>query len=38
MQTILAILKRAGGWHPGLYLRIEGTTKGTFSSPLWIMR
>ena len=23
MQTILAILKRAGGWHPGLYLRIE---------------
>ena len=23
MQTILAILKSAGGWHPGLYLRIE---------------
>jgi hypothetical protein len=23
MQTILAILKQAGGWHHGLYLRIE---------------
>jgi ParB/RepB/Spo0J family partition protein len=23
MQTILAILKRAGGWHPGLYLKID---------------
>ena len=23
MQTILHILKRAGGWHPGLSLRIE---------------
>ena len=23
MQTILSILKRAGGWHPGLYLKIE---------------
>ena len=23
VQTILAILKRAGGWNPGLYLRIE---------------
>jgi hypothetical protein len=22
MQTILHILKRAGGWHPGLYLKI----------------
>jgi hypothetical protein len=25
MQTVLAILKRAGGWHPGLYLRIENS-------------
>jgi hypothetical protein len=23
MQTILNLLKRAGGWHPGLYLKIE---------------
>ena len=23
MKTILAILKRAGGWHHGLYLRVE---------------
>ncbi len=23
MQTILRILKQAGGWHHGLYLRIE---------------
>jgi len=23
MQTILAILKRAGGWHPGLHLKID---------------
>ena len=23
MQTIIAILNKAGGWHPGLYLRIE---------------
>jgi hypothetical protein len=23
MQTILAILKQAGGWHHGLYLKIE---------------
>jgi hypothetical protein len=23
MQTILDILKKAGGWHPGLYLKIE---------------
>ncbi len=23
MRTILQIIKRAGGWHPGLYLRIE---------------
>jgi hypothetical protein len=23
MQTVLAILKQAGGWHPGLYLTIE---------------
>jgi hypothetical protein len=23
MQTILQILKMAGGWHPGLYLKIE---------------
>jgi hypothetical protein len=23
MQTILAILKMAGGWHPGLYLEID---------------
>jgi hypothetical protein len=23
MQTILQILKKAGGWHPGLYLRID---------------
>jgi hypothetical protein len=23
MQTILQILKMAGGWHPGLYLRID---------------
>ena len=23
MQTILAILKKAGGWHPGLNLKIE---------------
>jgi hypothetical protein len=23
MQTILTILKKAGGWHPGLYLKIE---------------
>jgi len=23
MQTILAILRRAGGWHPGLNLKIE---------------
>jgi hypothetical protein len=23
MQTILRILKTAGGWHHGLYLRIE---------------
>ena len=23
MQTILAILKMAGGWHPGLYLKID---------------
>ena len=23
MQTLLDILKRAGGWSPGLYLKIE---------------
>jgi hypothetical protein len=23
MQTLLHILKQAGGWHPGLYLKIE---------------
>ena len=23
MKTILEILKRAGGWHPGLYLKID---------------
>jgi len=23
MQTVLQILKQAGGWHPGLYLQIE---------------
>lgn len=23
MQTILEILKKAGGWHPGLYLKID---------------
>ena len=23
MQTIIAILNKAGGWHPRLYLRIE---------------
>ena len=23
MQTILQILKKAGGWHPGLYLKID---------------
>jgi hypothetical protein len=23
MKTILDILKRAGGWHPGLYLKID---------------
>jgi hypothetical protein len=23
MQTLLEILKRAGGWNPGLYLKIE---------------
>ena len=23
MQTILAILKKAGGWHPGMYLKID---------------
>jgi len=23
METILAIVKRAGGWHPGLHLKIE---------------
>ena len=23
MQTILAIIKKAGGWHPGLYLKID---------------
>ena len=23
MRTILQILKQAGGWHPGLYLKIE---------------
>lgn len=23
MKTILAILQKAGGWHPGLYLKIE---------------
>ena len=23
MQTILRILKKAGGWHHGLYLKIE---------------
>ncbi len=23
MQTILELLKRAGGWHPGFYLKIE---------------
>ena len=23
MQTLLDILKRAGGWNPGLYLKIE---------------
>jgi len=23
MQTILQILKRAGGWHPGLHLKID---------------
>ncbi|MCU1323001.1 MAG: hypothetical protein JWM43_2650 [Acidobacteriaceae bacterium] len=26
MQTILAILKMAGGWHPGLSLKIEKAT------------
>jgi len=25
MQTILLILKMAGGWHPGLYLKIENS-------------
>jgi hypothetical protein len=23
MQTILDILRKAGGWHPGLYLKID---------------
>lgn len=23
MKTILAILQKAGGWHPGLYLKIN---------------
>jgi hypothetical protein len=23
MQTILHLLRQAGGWHPGLYLQIE---------------
>ena len=23
MKTILGLFKRAGGWHPGLYLRID---------------
>jgi hypothetical protein len=23
MQTILNLLKKAGGWHPGLYLKID---------------
>jgi hypothetical protein len=23
MQTILALIKKAGGWHPGLYLKID---------------
>ena len=23
MQTILQILNKAGGWHPGLYLKID---------------
>ncbi len=25
MQTILEILKKAGGWHPGLYLKIDNS-------------
>lgn len=25
MQTILDILKKAGGWHPGLYLKIDNS-------------
>ena len=25
MQTVLDILKMAGGWHPGLYLKIENS-------------
>ena len=23
MQTVLELIKRAGGWHPGLYLKID---------------
>lgn len=25
MQTVLDILRKAGGWHPGLYLKIENS-------------
>ena len=28
MQTVLDILKRAGGWHPGLSLKIDNQPYG----------
>ncbi len=32
MRTILDILKKAGGWHPGLYLKIDNRRTWPWSS------
>lgn len=38
MQTILAILKQAGGWHHGLYLRIENLLNGIYEEVLGLLQ
>jgi len=35
MQTILDILKKAGGWYPGLYLKIDNAPTWSLSSRRW---
>ena len=35
MQTVLDILNKAGGWHPGLSLKIETSPICPLSSRQW---